>query len=51
VSSKDLKNMMATMSMSKEEIETFLSVPRMAKLIVEMKLNLFVGQRLLSIQF
>jgi PPOX class probable F420-dependent enzyme len=32
VSSKDLKNMMAAMSMSKEEIETFLSVPRMARM-------------------
>jgi len=32
VSSKDLKNMMAAMSMPKEEIETFLSVPRMARM-------------------
>lgn len=32
MSSEDLKNMMAAISMSKEEIETFLSVPRMARM-------------------
>ena len=32
MSSKDLKKLMATMAMSKEEIETFLSIPRMARM-------------------
>ena len=32
MSSKDLKKVMAAMAMSKEEIETFLSVPRMARM-------------------
>jgi PPOX class probable F420-dependent enzyme len=32
MSSTDLKNLMASMTMSKEEIETFLSVPRMARM-------------------
>lgn len=32
MSSKDLKKLMASMAMSKEEIETFLSVPRMARM-------------------